>query len=330
MGYVLGMDAGGTKSHLVLFDTDGRLAGTAVWGTLNHEMLPGSFTQLKEALGRFVAAGLSPLSLFAGDVDCAVFGVAGADTLEQHDIIGDIIAGIGFARYHLYNDAFLGIPAGSPDGAGISAINGTGATLAGIDHAGRRLQIGGIGDLSDDRAGAGYLGLRVLSAVYTSLFREGPRTLLADRVMAQLNVTDKAAYVEALTTQINDGRMDVARLNRLLFECGEQGDAVSLAMLEEMAENYAGAIRCMAREMAFRPDREIHVTLAGSVFVKEPSPLLRDMLSRRVCGAMPERAFSFTKLEIPPVGGAVLWGFKKLGLNHLRDKVAEQLRELRL
>ena len=81
MGYVLGMDAGGTKSHLVLFDTDGRLAGTAVWGTLNHEMLPGSFTQLKEELGRFVAAGLSPLSLFAGDVDCAVFGVAGADTL---------------------------------------------------------------------------------------------------------------------------------------------------------------------------------------------------------------------------------------------------------
>ncbi len=330
MGYVMGVDAGGTKSHLVLFDLQGNLAGTAVWGTLNHEMMPDSFPQFARELGSFVQAGLAPRNLSPADIACAVFGVAGADTEEQHAIIGGIIRDLGFPNWHLYNDAFLGIPAGSPDGTGICAINGTGATLAGIDASGRKMQIGGIGDYSDDRAGAGQLGRYVLSAVYSSLYRSGPQTALAGRLFDILGISDKADYVEALTRKIARDEVDVAQLNRLLFECGDKGDAVSLAILMDTAENYSGAIRCMARELDFPLDKEVHVTLAGSVFVKERSPLLRDMLMRITREAMPERHFAFTVLDIPPVGGAVLWGFEKLRLHSLRETVHQGLVGMRI
>lgn len=325
MGYVMGVDAGGTKSHLVLMDLQGNPTGSAVWGTLNHEMMPDSFPQFARELSSFVHAGLAPLNLTTADIDCAVFGVAGADTEEQHAIIGGIIKDLGFPNWHLYNDAFLGIPAGSPDGTGICAINGTGATLAGIDAKGRRMQIGGIGAFSDDRAGAGQLGRYVLSAVYTSLFRSGRQTALAGRLFDILGIQDKADYVEALTQKIAKEQLDIAQLNRLLFECGEKGDEVSLAILYDSAENYSGAIRCMVKELEFPEDEEVHVTLAGSVFVKERSPLLRDMLMHITQEAMPEQCFSFTVLDIPPVGGAVLWGFEKLHLHSLRETVHQGL-----
>lgn len=329
MRYVMGVDAGGTKSHLVLFDLDGKLAGAAVWGSLNHEMLPGSFDQFAQELDAFITKALTPLSLATKDIACAVFGISGADTEEQHQIIGDIINALGFPRWHLYNDAFLGIPAGSPEGEGICAINGTGATVAGINAQGDKMQLGGIGNLSDDKGGAGYLGNRVLNAVYTALFRDGRNTILADALFHKLNIDDKAHYVEALTSRINDDSLDVAQLNRLLFSCGDQGDQVSLDILAETAENYAGAIRHMTRELNFS-SIEIHITLAGSVFVKEKSPLLRDMLKNNILQSMPSHRFDFTVLDIPPVGGAILWAFEKLNLHHLREKLHSELKRMEL
>ena len=37
--YVIGVDIGGTKSHLALFDTEGNFVDFDHWGCLNHEGL---------------------------------------------------------------------------------------------------------------------------------------------------------------------------------------------------------------------------------------------------------------------------------------------------
>ncbi|MDR0497272.1 MAG: hypothetical protein LBH42_06640, partial [Treponema sp.] len=174
--YVIGVDIGATKSHLALFDTAGTLVDFAHWGPLNHETLPGLFAQFEDEFGQFVTSCLSKNGITINQIAYSALGVAGVDTKRQHSITSEKLKKLGIEKFTLANDAFLGIPAGSPAGTGICAINGTGCTLAGINQEGKMLQIGGVGYISADPGGGGVMGEKVVSAVYSELFRRGKPT----------------------------------------------------------------------------------------------------------------------------------------------------------
>lgn len=72
-GYVLGVDAGATKSKLAIFTETGKKTGLYSWGSLNHESLPGSFSQLEEELGQFIRQSLSEAGVQMKEVRYAVF-----------------------------------------------------------------------------------------------------------------------------------------------------------------------------------------------------------------------------------------------------------------
>ena len=156
--YVIGVDIGGTKSHLALFDIEGNFIDMGLWGPLNHESLPGSFDQFKKEFSQFLTQVLSKNKISKKQIVYSALGVAGVDTKQQHAIVSEILKKIGLENFTLANDAYLGIPAGSKTGTGICAINGTGCTLAGINKKGKMLQIGGVGFLSADMGGGGYIG----------------------------------------------------------------------------------------------------------------------------------------------------------------------------
>ena len=189
--YVIGIDIGSTKSHLALFDTDGSLVELNHWGPLNHEMLPGSFAQFEDELGRFVSETLSKYQIAMKQVSYSVLGIGGVDTRRQHGIVSGILRRLGFGGFTLVNDAFLGIPAGSPGGVGICAINGSGCTLAGINSEGKTLQIGGVGYVSADYGGGGMLGEKVVAAVYSELFRMGEPTTMTPAIFRKLGISSK-------------------------------------------------------------------------------------------------------------------------------------------
>jgi N-acetylglucosamine kinase-like BadF-type ATPase len=326
--YVIGVDIGGTKSHLALFDTEGNFVDFDRWGCLNHEGLPGSFTQFEDEFGQFVGRVLSRNKITMKDVVFSVLGVGGVDTVKQHTIISAILRKLGFERFILANDAFLGIPAGSETGTGICAINGTGDTLAGINKEGKMLQIGGVGAISSDMGGGAGLGKRLVSAVYRELFRKCEATLMTPLFFKELGITSKYDYVEKIYEKIDDGEFSLGAYNHMLFEAVKQGDAVAAGILREIAANYAGGISGMIEELRFPPDEELCVVLAGSVFVKGEHPFLIDSLKERVSGANPGRRVKFNVLDVPNVAGAVIWALNTHnGANVYRDKVCAQLRE---
>ena len=324
MKYVLGLDAGGTKSHLALFDTTGNLVDLQSHTALNHESLPGSFEQFGEEFHGFVSRVLEKNQISMEDIAYSVFGLAGADTFEQHEILGIYVRKAGFKEYVLCNDAFLGIPAGSSTGVGICAINGTGCSLAGLDVEGNRRQIGGIGIYSGDLGGGGYMGSRVLGLVYNQLFRKGAATALTEKVFRHLQIESREDFLENFTQRMEEKGGRVDEYNRFLFEAADEGDEIAVRVLNETAENYAGAIAFLLEEMVFPKEEPVHITLAGSVFVKEKSPILRDALQKKV-QLQNNHEVCFTLLETPPVAGAVLWGFEQIGMHGYHEKICSQL-----
>jgi len=319
MDYVIGADIGATKSHLALFDTNGALIDFGHWGPLNHEVLPGSFGQFHEELEQFVFQVLNKNNLKAGQITSAVFGIAGVDTKKQHGIVSEIIKKIGFINFTLANDAFLGIPAGSPAGVGVCAINGSGSTLAGINKAGRMLQIGGVGFISADFGGGGMLGEMAVSAVYRELFRRGERTCLTPVFMEKLGINDKHDFIDKIYEEIEKGGFNTGDCNKMLFEAAKMNDKVASGILRDCGTSYANGISCMIEELELnRGGEEINVIFAGSVFVKGGHPLLLDTIKEKLYKDNPGCGFAYTLLKVPPAAGAVYWAVNNLGLD---DKI---------
>ncbi|MCL2031039.1 MAG: hypothetical protein FWG93_05785 [Oscillospiraceae bacterium] len=323
---VLGVDGGGTKSHLALFGLDGVCAAAFACGPLNHEVMEGGFQELETRLRESLRTVLDRAGAETGDIAYAVLGLAGVDTAAQHRSISAMLREAGLADFTLCNDAFLGVMAGCPGGVGICAINGTGTTIAAIDRAGTAVQVGGLGGITDDRGGGGWYAAQTVAAVYRELYKNGPRTALRESLFAALGVTRREDYIETLTGGMPDGVWD--KINRLVFAAADAGDAAALDILARSAEHFAGAIAHLAGELDFPADETLSVTLAGSVFVRQTVRILPRMVERRV-REITGRAADFLLLEVPPVAGAVLHAARRagreIGPEAVRAGLAERL-----
>jgi N-acetylglucosamine kinase-like BadF-type ATPase len=303
----MGVDGGGTKSHLVLFDASGKCAGVSACGNLNHEGMEGSFEELETILSGFISGALREAGAGVADIGYAVFGLAGADTTAQHKIISEILQRIGVERFTLCNDAFLGVAAGCPGGTGICAINGTGSTLAAIDNNGKMIQVAGLGSISNDCGGSGWYGEKTLGAAYGELFKRERPTALTPMLFEFAGVTRAADYTDAIAIGLQNDTLDVETLNRFAFIAAEADDAVALDILKMSAEHYSGGIIYLAEELDFPKEKTLHVTFAGSVFTKEKVKILPRLIEERVRTALPGYTVNFLCLDTVPVAGAVHW-----------------------
>lgn len=323
--YVIGVDGGGTKSHLAIFDLDARMVDFKTWGTLNHECMEGSFAELEPQLRTFFLGALRDNGIDMSEIEHAVFGIAGVDTKKQHEIVSAMIARAGFTRYTLCNDAYLGIPAGSADGTGICAINGTGCNVVGKDASGKTMQIGGLGGISGDMGGASLMGKMAVSSVYNALFKQGEPTVMTDMLFEILEIDSKYDFIEIFLEKLEQGEFKVSRFNRLLFEGAARGDKVACKALEAVAENYASSINALIGELALPQEKETHIVFAGSVFVKGEHPFLLDSIKRLVEAKNPNRQMRYVLLEKPPVTGAAVDALNRAGCGDVAARVYAQL-----
>lgn len=313
--YILGVDGGATKSHLAIFDSSGKCVGATAYGPLNHEVMEGSLDELEERLGELLPRVLSDVGATADDIAFAVFGLAGVDTDAQQSHISGMISNIGFKNQITCNDAFLGVPAGCPDCVGICAINGTGFKLAAIDNSGVAVQTCGIGSFTDDMGGGHWYGLQAIASVYNELYRLGRPTIMREILFDLFGISRREDYLEIITEKYNSGNPDMIALNSVIFNAAAQGDAVAMSVLEASAEQYAGGIARLILDLDFPPDKAVHVTLAGSVFVKQKVRILQELIAAKVNDALNGHPVEYTSLDAPPVAGAIMWAAQKAGFH---------------
>jgi N-acetylglucosamine kinase-like BadF-type ATPase len=323
--YILGVDGGGTKSQLALFNESGKCVNLSTCGTLNHECMAGSFEELGVVLPDMVLNLLKKSLIDVSDLAYGVFGIAGADTKAQHRYIAEIIQGTGIGNFTLYNDAFLGVAAGCPDGVGICAINGTGSTMAALDYSDKPFQLGGMGLFTDDCGGSTWYGEQVIGEVYNSLYKKRKPTLLKDMLFEHAFLEPTDDYLEVLIEKIDGTEVFMSDFNRFVFEAAAQGDETAFGILKRSAEHYAGGIAYLAESMDFPHDKPLHVVFAGSVFVKEKVQILPTLIKERVGELLNGREAGFFVLDTLPVAGAVLWAAHKAGFDIEIGKIKEEI-----
>src|SRR5687767_3184837 len=127
MSYILGVDAGNTKTVALVARLDGTIAGVGRGGCGDiYAGADGAVAQVERAVGAALeAAEARPLDLATG-----AFSMAGADWPEDFAFIESAVGRLGFGqRIIVVNDALGALRAGSPDGNGVSVVCGTGIAI---------------------------------------------------------------------------------------------------------------------------------------------------------------------------------------------------------
>ncbi len=272
MRYVLGLDAGGTKTVGLLAGEDGVVAGEARAGGANlhthgelevekvlHDVMD------RAAAGRPIAA--------------VCLGMAGVDRPQDEALIRGILRRLGHRdAVRVANDAVIALVAGAPERLGLVILAGTGSIAYGADSQGGTARSGGLGWILADEGSAQWLGREALRAAVRAADGRGPQTALfalSLEAMKAEGVSDLVAAVYGQTARPSE----LGRLAWTVEAAATQGDPVATAILDLGASELALAARAVHERLVFS-DGVVPVVLAGGAFRACPSLVarLRDRL----------------------------------------------------
>jgi N-acetylglucosamine kinase-like BadF-type ATPase len=299
---VLGVDGGGRKTHVMVSDESGAVLGAGEAGPSNWEI-----AGVEPATHAILAASdqaLAEAGMRRGDVEAAVFGLAGLDwPADERRMVAAIEPlGIG-GQQRLVNDAFVALRAGCPQPWGIVVISGTGAIVAGRDPAGTEFRTLGLGRVFGDFGSEFDVSELAVSAVAEAYVGRGPSTMLSELLCARTGVDTAEELLERISRA--DTRLrspEVANMAPLVLQATEAGDLVARQILEEIGHALGESAGYVAAHLRMQ-DLDFQVVLAGNLF-RTPNRYLLDELELGVRRTAPMA--SLTILEAPPVVGAVL------------------------
>ena len=291
MRYVLGIDAGGTKTVGLLADETGRVVAVAR-GTGANLQTHGELEVEKVFDGILEAVGAR------GEIAAVCLGIAGVDRPRDEEVIRGILRRLGYRETaRVVNDAAIALVAGAEERVGIVILAGTGSIAYGADREGHTARSGGYGFLLADEGSGYWLGHQALRAAVRSADGRGPQSALAGLVFESLGVGSVAEMVPVVYEK-GLPKFRIAAHAGLVQQASDRGDAVATALLEEAALELSLAARAVAQRISLGGG-PYRVVLAGGVFKACPS--LPGRIER--CLGLP--GAELVPLRVEPAQGAV-------------------------
>lgn len=318
MKYVIGFDAGGTKTNAVVADESGRILGYGRSAAGNYESIG-----VQTARSHWLAAGRAAVNQ-AGikneDIEVGCFGLAGADFPEDYEMLYPHAAATGFGKkIFIKNDTMVAFRAGTRCGYGAVVIMGTGTNCAGRSPDGTEIQIGGEGYLYGDYGGGMAMGRELVHNVVRYLQGRGEPTILAANVFRQFKVEN---LEELLLRFYHDEytHLDFAELAPCIFDVAIDGDKIARNIVIHAGTEVglsAGAVMKKLDMLNFPVD----IVLGGSLY-KARGNLFMDTIKEKIYSLNPSVDIIIPEFE--PVIGAVLLALEVLGIN-IDDKIYSNL-----
>jgi N-acetylglucosamine kinase-like BadF-type ATPase len=301
--YVLGIDAGGTKTVCLLADARGLILSEGRGPGAN--LHAAGELAVENVLHQVMEAALDGRTV-APEAIC--LGIAGVDRLDEANTVTAIMRRIGYSsRVLVVNDALIALVAGARDAPGIVIISGTGSIVYGRNGRGEAARAGGWGHMIGDEGSGYWIGREALAAVMRAGDGRGPATRLRRDVLAHFGIDD-VSRLPRIVYDRDIPRKSVAALGPLVDRAAAQGDAVATRILEQAADELVLAARSVATRLEMRGDA-FTFFLAGSVF--RVVPWLAAHLPKRLTEIAPRSSAQI--LEEEPAVGAVWLALAEAG-----------------
>lgn len=297
--FVLGIDGGATKTHLIAVDRTMQVLLEAYGESSNLVSLMAERVRqnLLELLERaFREGGLSPTRCQG---ICLGSAGAGRETAQRQ--LAAILRERFDGMIYVTDDAETALEGASESGEGILLVSGTGSICTGTNAEGKRWRTGGWGHIAGDE-GSGYdMSCKILRAVVCAADGRGAPTALTALVMRQWNLTGIDSLIDALY-RTGKGKKEIAALAFLCDIAYNNGDKVSARILEECANSLA-ELAVVAANRLWQAGKEVPCFYTGGLL--ERSKTLREFLSQRLAAMRPG-------LALRPCAHDAAWGCASL------------------
>ena len=295
MTFVLGIDAGGTKTVCQLADENGEVLAEARRGGANLQA--SGELEVEKVLHQVMEEAI-------GDHDvrpaAVCLGIAGVDRPDDARAVREIMRRIGYkARILVVNDALVALEAGAPAQSGVVVIAGTGSIAYGRNDRNEAARAGGWGYMLGDEGSGYWIGRAAVRAVLREADRRGPATLLTGLLLNYYGVS----RAQDLIHHVYQGTLRpaaIASLAQCVQGAFSDGDPVALGILRGAADQLESAALSVARRLEI-VGSEFPFILSGGIF--RAVPWLEEELARRLPLASPRSRTML--LAVEPAVGAV-------------------------
>jgi len=285
VSYVVGIDAGGSRTRALAVDREGRSLRTHDTAGANLLASADALAHLREAIGAVTNAN-APEAV-------ALCAAGTEDEPTRARVVGFLAQLLPGVRVVVAHDAVAALYAATPGGIGVVLISGTGAIAYGRDAAGREARASGWGHLIGDEGSATWLGLEALRAAARGADGRGEATLLRDAIPAELRVSGLRAALPQLYGVPHPAPAVLAAFRALGAVLDR--DEVARRLVAAGAEELARAARVVAERLALDD-----IFLSGGAF--EALPRLEQDTRARLAAVMPGARVARSTSE--PVRGA--------------------------
>ena len=278
MKYVIGIDGGGTKTHLKALNLQRNIVGEAWGGASNLTALPAETVRENLSLLLFDIyrqTGLSPKSCVS-----VCLGTAGASSSTSQKQLSAMLKDLfPDTSALLTNDALPILYSNTPSGCGIVLIAGTGSVCMAKSPTGELLRIGGWGHLIGDE-GSGYqIACRMLNAVMRAFDGRGRQTVLSDLLLEHLGLPSPMELVDYVY-QSGKGKKELASLAALCDKAYKLEDPAAIEIYDEAADNLCEMVITAAKNFSSVQRELIPCVYTGGMITK--SLPLRNLLCQKL------------------------------------------------
>ncbi len=299
MNYLIGMDGGGTKTHCILTDLEGKILLECT-GDASNFLVKG-IEPVCESLFNLISEVIQKANLNYSDIAAVLLGTTGAgrrndaEKLETAFINFCLSKGVNINRFHVDSDARIALEGAFSGKPGSILIAGTGSIMFGKDAKGIIHRVGGFGRFLGDE-GSGYaIGKKGLTAVSKNYDGRGRDTLITSLVKEKFTIDSS----EKLITEIYKNNFDIASAAPIVIEAAEKGDYIALKIIDEETDELILHIEAMAKKIN---EPVLKVSFIGGIISTDNfySRSIRKKISKQLPNVV------IIDPDYPPAMGAIL------------------------
>jgi len=289
----LGVDGGGTKTHIAIVGNDREIVCEGYAGASNP-LRVGVETSVSNIIAAINSA-CDSVNKNRGDIVAATLGLAGVRRADLKQIIHErVVERLKIQKVQVFTDAEIALRGIGENKAGLVIIAGTGSVCIGQNTLGEKFSAGGWGPLAGDEGGGAGIAINALHRIAKASDGRGDPTVLSDIAVDYF----RAGRIENLSVAIYAPQVDNARIAgfaKFVSEAAAGGDKVALEILREAGCELGTAASAVIKKLNLQRSK-VPIGKVGSVF--RSGKIITEPLLQIVHKAAP-KAYLLDKIIIP-------------------------------
>ncbi|MFZ5948683.1 MAG: N-acetylglucosamine kinase [Stygiobacter sp.] len=302
--YLIGLDGGGTKTKCVVTDFQFNKLYECVGGASNFLII--GTEKVSETIFSLIKESVDNLKINYDEISAVLIGTTGAGRIEDANKLKNDFTEFTKSKgielnFFVESDARIALEGAFSGKPGSLLIAGTGSIIFGKDKSGNIYRVGGFGKLIGDEGSGLVIGRKGLQAV--SKFFDGriDKTLLADFLKNEFNISDGASLISA----IYRNNFDIASFAPNVIQAAQQNDFEALKICENETDELILHIKAMYNLLN---ERKMKLSLVGGIISTDN--FYSNLFKKKLNEQLP--FVEIVNPENPPEIGAVILAKEKI------------------